>query len=57
MRQQYLGMQATLQHCHRRLWIARYGAAYGNVEEPVYDWKFATLGEMAEAVEAGGWGS
>lgn len=38
-------------------WIARYGAAYGNVEEPVYDWKFATLGEMAEAVEAGGWGS
>jgi 2-haloalkanoic acid dehalogenase type II len=32
-------------------WIARYGATYGNVEEPVYDWKFSTLGEMADAVE------
>ncbi|KAF2274501.1 HAD-like protein [Westerdykella ornata] len=32
-------------------WIARYGAAYGHVDEPVYDWKFATLEKMAEAVE------
>jgi 2-haloalkanoic acid dehalogenase type II len=37
-------------------WIARYGSTCGNVDEPVYDWKFSTLGEMADAVEqeAGG---
>lgn len=33
-------------------WIARYGAVMGNLETLKYDWKFATLGEMADAVEA-----
>ncbi|KAI0010467.1 haloacid dehalogenase [Xylariaceae sp. FL0662B] len=33
-------------------WIARAGAVFGNMEEPVYDWKFDTLGKMADAVEA-----
>jgi 2-haloalkanoic acid dehalogenase type II len=32
-------------------WIERYGAVYGNSEEPVWDWRFGTLGEMADAVE------
>ncbi|KAF2112722.1 haloacid dehalogenase [Lophiotrema nucula] len=33
-------------------WIARYGVVLGGSgEEPVWDWKFATLGEMADAVE------
>lgn len=32
-------------------WIDRYGSVYGNVEAPVFDWRFETLGEMADAVE------
>jgi len=37
----------------RSVYIARRGAVMGNVEESkqVYDWKFNTLGEMADAVE------
>jgi 2-haloalkanoic acid dehalogenase type II len=37
----------------RSVYIARKGAEMGNVEESkqVYDWKFETLGEMADAVE------
>ena len=37
----------------RSVYIARKGAVMGNVEESkqVYDWKFDTLGEMADAVE------
>ncbi|KAL4869848.1 hypothetical protein BDV12DRAFT_166960 [Aspergillus spectabilis] len=34
----------------KSVWIKRAGAAMGNVEEAIYDWKFDTLGEMAEAV-------
>lgn len=41
--------------CHKvgikGAWIARYGATYGNVEEPIFDWKFSTLADMADAVE------
>lgn len=33
-------------------WIVRPGAVMGNVGREVYDWRFDTLGEMAEAVEA-----
>ncbi|KAF4976628.1 hypothetical protein FZEAL_6742 [Fusarium zealandicum] len=32
-------------------WIDRAGAAMGNLDSPIYDWKFATLGEMADALE------
>lgn len=32
-------------------WIVRPGAVMGNIEEEVYDWKFDTLGDMADAVE------
>ncbi|KAM5352111.1 hypothetical protein ACJ41O_004834 [Fusarium nematophilum] len=32
-------------------WIERPGAVMGNRENPVYDWRFATLGDMADALE------
>ena len=44
----------------RSAWIERPGAVMGNVkegEEVVADWRFATLGEMAEAVEREGKGA
>ncbi|KAE8362547.1 HAD-like domain-containing protein [Aspergillus caelatus] len=34
-------------------WIERPGALMGNLEDTVYDWKFDTLGDMADAVERG----
>jgi len=33
------------------VWIARAGAKMGNRDEEIYDWKFETLGEMADAVD------
>lgn len=36
----------------RSCWIARAGAIMGNRDEEVFDWKFDTLGQMADAVEA-----
>jgi 2-haloalkanoic acid dehalogenase type II len=36
----------------RSVWIVRPGAIMGNAEENVFDWKFETLGEMADAVES-----
>lgn len=32
-------------------WIARRGAIMGNRSEEIYDWKFDTLGQMADAVD------
>lgn len=32
-------------------WIVRPGAAMGNLEEEIFDWRFDTLGEMADAVD------
>lgn len=32
-------------------WIYRPGAIMGNREDPVWNWKFDTLAEMADAVE------
>ncbi|KAF2720252.1 HAD-like protein [Polychaeton citri CBS 116435] len=32
-------------------WIVRPGAAMGNQAEEIYDWKFDTLGDMADALE------
>ncbi|KAF2187359.1 haloacid dehalogenase [Zopfia rhizophila CBS 207.26] len=32
-------------------WIVRRGATMGNRPEEIYDWKFDTLGEMADALE------
>ncbi|KAF5022760.1 hypothetical protein F66182_5175 [Fusarium sp. NRRL 66182] len=32
-------------------WIERPGAIMGNRDDPIYDWKFATLGDMADALE------
>ncbi|KAI1077830.1 haloacid dehalogenase [Whalleya microplaca] len=36
----------------RSAWIVRPGAVMGNREEEVWDWRFDTLGDMADAVEA-----
>ncbi|POR38320.1 Haloalkanoic acid dehalogenase [Tolypocladium paradoxum] len=33
-------------------WIVRPGSVMGNRDEVVYDWKFNTLGDMADALEA-----
>ncbi|CAG9991201.1 unnamed protein product [Clonostachys byssicola] len=33
-------------------WIVRPGAVMGNREGEIYDWKFDTLGQMADALEA-----
>ncbi|KAL4939594.1 hypothetical protein BDV06DRAFT_33938 [Aspergillus oleicola] len=35
----------------KSVWIVRPGATMGNLDESVFDWKFDTLGEMANAVE------
>ncbi|KAJ5738697.1 hypothetical protein N7493_001852 [Penicillium malachiteum] len=36
----------------RSVWIERAGATMGNqVESPIFNWRFATLGEMAEALQ------
>jgi 2-haloalkanoic acid dehalogenase type II len=35
----------------KSVWIERDGALMGNVGEPIFDWRFKTLGEMADAVE------
>lgn len=43
----YPANKAGIKSC----WIARSGAIMGNVSEPIYNWKFNTLGEMATAVE------
>ncbi|RGP66541.1 haloacid type ii [Fusarium sporotrichioides] len=32
-------------------WIERPGALMGNRDYPIYNWKFATLGDMADALE------
>ncbi|KAE8350503.1 HAD-like domain-containing protein [Aspergillus coremiiformis] len=34
----------------RSVWIERPGALMGNLENPIYDWRFDTLGDMADAV-------
>ncbi|PWY73045.1 2-haloalkanoic acid dehalogenase [Aspergillus heteromorphus CBS 117.55] len=34
----------------KSVWIVRPGAIMGNVAEAVFDWRFDTLGEMADAV-------
>ncbi|KAI0839388.1 HAD-like protein [Hypoxylon sp. FL0890] len=36
----------------KSVWIVRPGAIMGNREKEVYDWKFDTLGDMADALEA-----
>ena len=35
----------------KSVWIERPGALMGNRDDPIFDWRFATLGEMADAVE------
>ncbi|KAL5333538.1 HAD-like domain-containing protein [Aspergillus crustosus] len=35
----------------KSVWIVRPGATMGNLQENIFDWKFDTLGEMAEAVQ------
>ncbi|KAJ5167199.1 uncharacterized protein N7482_005980 [Penicillium canariense] len=37
----------------RSVWIERPGATMGNTAGPIFDWRFATLGEMADALERG----
>ncbi|KAL6858126.1 hypothetical protein ACO1O0_005578 [Amphichorda felina] len=36
----------------RSCWIVRPGAVMGNQDEEIYDWKFDTLREMADALDA-----
>ncbi|KGO70713.1 Haloacid dehalogenase/epoxide hydrolase [Penicillium expansum] len=36
----------------KSVWIERSGALMGNTGDPIFDWRFETLGEMADAVEA-----
>ncbi|KAI5852046.1 HAD-like protein [Durotheca rogersii] len=36
----------------KSVWIARPGAVMGNKEKEIYDWKFDTLGDMADAIDA-----
>ncbi|KAI1137637.1 HAD-like protein [Hypoxylon sp. FL0543] len=36
----------------KSVWIVRPGSIMGNTEKEVYDWKFNTLGDMADALEA-----
>ncbi|CEL08143.1 Putative Catalytic activity: [Aspergillus calidoustus] len=36
------------------VWIERPGAVMGNLEENIYDWRFETLGDMAEALKREG---
>ncbi|KAJ5161759.1 Haloacid dehalogenase type II [Penicillium capsulatum] len=41
----------------KSVWIERPGATMGNRDDPIFDWRFGTLGEMANAVEReGSWG-
>lgn len=35
----------------KSVWIERPGALMGNRDDPIFDWRFATLGGMADAVE------
>ena len=35
----------------KSVWIARSGSVMGHTTEEIYDWKFDTLGEMADAVD------
>jgi 2-haloalkanoic acid dehalogenase type II len=35
----------------KSVWIVRPGALMGNTTNEIYDWKFDTLGEMADAIE------
>ncbi|KAL2842403.1 hypothetical protein BJY01DRAFT_236001 [Aspergillus pseudoustus] len=35
----------------KSVWIERPGATMGNLSENIYDWKFDTLGDMADALE------
>ncbi|PWY66491.1 2-haloalkanoic acid dehalogenase [Aspergillus sclerotioniger CBS 115572] len=35
----------------KSVWIERPGATMGNLAETIYDWRFDTLGEMADALE------
>ncbi|KAL3453180.1 HAD-like domain-containing protein [Aspergillus insuetus] len=35
----------------KSVWIERPGAVMGNLEENIYDWKFETLGDMADALK------
>lgn len=35
----------------KSVWIERPGATMGNREDPIFDWRFETLGEMAGALE------
>ncbi|KAI9039839.1 Haloacid dehalogenase/epoxide hydrolase [Aspergillus affinis] len=37
----------------RSSWIVRPGSIMGNMDEYVYDWRFNTLGDMADALEKG----
>ncbi|CRG86892.1 hypothetical protein PISL3812_03905 [Talaromyces islandicus] len=37
----------------KSVWIVRPGSTMGNLSETIYDWRFDTLGQMADALEEG----
>lgn len=37
----------------KSVWIERPGATMGNLPENIFDWRFDTLGDMADALDAG----
>ncbi|KAJ5682655.1 hypothetical protein N7462_005820 [Penicillium macrosclerotiorum] len=37
----------------RSVWIERPGATMGNTEDPIFDWRFDTLGDMADGFARG----
>ncbi|KAJ5742062.1 Haloacid dehalogenase/epoxide hydrolase [Penicillium manginii] len=37
----------------KSVWIERPGATMGNLSQSIFDWRFDTLGDMANALEAG----
>ncbi|KAJ4137115.1 hypothetical protein NW768_002695 [Fusarium equiseti] len=48
---QYHDHQPAKKFGTKSSWIERPGAIMGNRKNPVYDWKFATWGDMADALE------
>ncbi|EPS25373.1 hypothetical protein PDE_00306 [Penicillium oxalicum 114-2] len=47
---QYHDHQPAKEAGIRSVWIERSGATMGNTDEPIFDWRFDTLGEMADAL-------
>ncbi|KAJ5369512.1 hypothetical protein N7509_014124 [Penicillium cosmopolitanum] len=47
------GIQPSEKMGIKSVWIERPGATMGNLPENIFDWRFDTLGDMADALDAG----